>query len=199
MVLQVLAIVVLGLMCGSELNVAAFGHPTLDRQPLDVHIPVRAAFARLFGQRHALLDGHLHPPEPASAAALRTSGRARRPTCRNRLRHPGLRRPLLARRPRSHQQPHQALDAQPIFPATGRRRSAAGTSIIGSAPAASSSPSFCSSSALCDKPHLMSLIVQTSAHTTALSFKSSAIATFTSTDLTARSPPIMTDAIRHPP
>ena len=27
--LQVLAILVLGLMCGSELNVAAFGHPTL--------------------------------------------------------------------------------------------------------------------------------------------------------------------------
>lgn len=49
MVLQVLATVVLGLMCGSELNVAAFGHPTLDRQPLDVHIPVRASFARLFG------------------------------------------------------------------------------------------------------------------------------------------------------
>jgi hypothetical protein len=50
MVLQVLAIVVLGLMCGSELNVAAFAHPTLNRQPLDVHIPVRASFATLFGR-----------------------------------------------------------------------------------------------------------------------------------------------------
>jgi uncharacterized membrane protein len=50
MVLQVLAIVVLGLMCGSELNVAAFAHPTFNRQPLEVHIPVRAAFATLFGQ-----------------------------------------------------------------------------------------------------------------------------------------------------
>jgi hypothetical protein len=50
MVLQVLATVVLGLMCGSELNVAAFGHPTLNRQPLDVHIPVRASFATLFGR-----------------------------------------------------------------------------------------------------------------------------------------------------
>ncbi len=50
MVLQVLAIVVLGLICGSELNVAAFAHPTLNRQPLDVHIPVRASFARLFGK-----------------------------------------------------------------------------------------------------------------------------------------------------
>ena len=50
MVLQVLAIVVLGLMCGSELNVAAFGHPTLNRLPKDVHIPVRASFATLFGR-----------------------------------------------------------------------------------------------------------------------------------------------------
>lgn len=50
MILQVLAIVVLGLMCGSELNVAAFAHPTFDRQSPDVHIPVRASFARLFGR-----------------------------------------------------------------------------------------------------------------------------------------------------
>ena len=49
MALQLLAIVVLGLMCGSELNVAAFGHPTLNRQTADVHIPVRASFARLLG------------------------------------------------------------------------------------------------------------------------------------------------------
>jgi hypothetical protein len=50
MVIQVLAIVVLGLMCGSELNVAAFGHPTLNRQSTDVHIPVRASFATLLGR-----------------------------------------------------------------------------------------------------------------------------------------------------
>jgi hypothetical protein len=50
MILQVLAIVVLGLMCGSELNVAAFAHPTFNRQSLDVHIPVRASFATLFGR-----------------------------------------------------------------------------------------------------------------------------------------------------
>jgi hypothetical protein len=50
MVIQVLAIVVLGLMCGSELNVAAFGHPTLNRQTPDVHIPVRASMATLFGR-----------------------------------------------------------------------------------------------------------------------------------------------------
>jgi hypothetical protein len=50
MVIQVLAIVVLGLMCGSELNVAAFGHPTLNRQSTGVHIPVRASFAVLLGR-----------------------------------------------------------------------------------------------------------------------------------------------------
>ncbi|MFL6429049.1 MAG: anthrone oxygenase family protein [Acidobacteriaceae bacterium] len=50
MILQVLAIVVLGLMCGSELNIAAFAHPTLNRQSPDVHIPVRASFATLLGR-----------------------------------------------------------------------------------------------------------------------------------------------------
>ena len=50
MTLHVAAVVVLGLMCGSELNVAAFGHPTLNRQPLEAHIWVRSAFARLFGR-----------------------------------------------------------------------------------------------------------------------------------------------------
>jgi uncharacterized membrane protein len=37
-------------MCGSELNVALFTHPTLNRQPLDVHVAVRASLARLFGR-----------------------------------------------------------------------------------------------------------------------------------------------------
>ncbi len=36
--LQILAIVILGLMCGSELNVAAFGHPILNRQTIEVHV-----------------------------------------------------------------------------------------------------------------------------------------------------------------
>jgi uncharacterized membrane protein len=49
MALQLLAILVLGLMCGSELNVAAFTHPALNRQPLDVHIRLRASLAELFG------------------------------------------------------------------------------------------------------------------------------------------------------
>jgi hypothetical protein len=49
MALQLLAVLVLGLMCGSELNVAAFTHPTLDRQRPEVHIVVRSSFAALFG------------------------------------------------------------------------------------------------------------------------------------------------------
>src|SRR5580658_6559931 len=50
MTLKILAVVSLGLMCGSELNIAVFAHPTLNRQPLEVHIPMRASFAKLFGQ-----------------------------------------------------------------------------------------------------------------------------------------------------
>ena len=50
MTLQLLAVVVLGLMCGSELNVAAFAHPTFNRQPLQAHILMRSSFAALFGK-----------------------------------------------------------------------------------------------------------------------------------------------------
>jgi len=50
MTLKILAVVSLGLMCGSELNVAAFAHTTLNRQSLEVHIPMRASFAQLFGR-----------------------------------------------------------------------------------------------------------------------------------------------------
>jgi uncharacterized membrane protein len=49
MTLQLLAVLALGLMCGSELNVAAFAHPTMDRQRPEVHIPMRSSFAALFG------------------------------------------------------------------------------------------------------------------------------------------------------
>ena len=49
MTLQLLAVLALGLMCGSELNVAAFAHPTLNRQPQEVHTLVRSSFAALFG------------------------------------------------------------------------------------------------------------------------------------------------------
>ena len=50
MTLQLFAVLALGLMCGSELNVAVFGHPSLNRQSVEVHIPVRATFAALFGR-----------------------------------------------------------------------------------------------------------------------------------------------------
>jgi hypothetical protein len=48
--LHIFATAVLGIMCGSELNVGLFAHPLLNRQPLAVHIPVRAGFAALFGR-----------------------------------------------------------------------------------------------------------------------------------------------------
>lgn len=50
MALQLLAVLVLGLMCGSELNVAAFTHPILNRQPLEAHISLRASLAALLGR-----------------------------------------------------------------------------------------------------------------------------------------------------
>jgi uncharacterized membrane protein len=49
MALHLLAVLMLGLMCGSELNLAAFAHPTFNRQPAQVHIPMRSSFAQLFG------------------------------------------------------------------------------------------------------------------------------------------------------
>ena len=50
MVLEIAALTVLGPMCGSELNVAAFGHPVIAAQPLEVHLPMRAELARLLGR-----------------------------------------------------------------------------------------------------------------------------------------------------
>jgi uncharacterized membrane protein len=50
MPLQLLAVLVLGLMAGNELNVAAFAHPILNRQPLEVHIPVRSSLAAILGR-----------------------------------------------------------------------------------------------------------------------------------------------------
>jgi uncharacterized membrane protein len=50
MTLQLFAVLILGLMCGSELSVAVFAHPALNRQSQDVHILVRSSFAALLGQ-----------------------------------------------------------------------------------------------------------------------------------------------------
>ncbi|MGA7852371.1 MAG: hypothetical protein WCA15_03530 [Candidatus Acidiferrales bacterium] len=50
MTIYLIAVLVLGLMCGSELNVGAFAHRALNRQPLETHILMRASLARLFGR-----------------------------------------------------------------------------------------------------------------------------------------------------
>ena len=50
MALQLFALLLLGLMCGSEFSVAAFAHPTFNRQPLEAHVLLRTSFARLFGR-----------------------------------------------------------------------------------------------------------------------------------------------------
>jgi hypothetical protein len=48
--LNVVAIIVAGLMVGSELAIAAFVHPTLDRLPDNVHLPAASALARVLGR-----------------------------------------------------------------------------------------------------------------------------------------------------
>lgn len=50
MIPHLVALLVLGLMCGSELNVALFSHPVLGRQPLETHVLVRSSLAALFGR-----------------------------------------------------------------------------------------------------------------------------------------------------
>ena len=50
MILQLVAVLALGLMCGSELNIGAFAHPAFNRQPLAAHIALRSGFATLFGR-----------------------------------------------------------------------------------------------------------------------------------------------------
>lgn len=49
LVLTILVIIVAGLMVGSELAIAAFVHPTLDKLPDDVHLPAASALARVQG------------------------------------------------------------------------------------------------------------------------------------------------------
>ena len=49
-VLNVAAIVVAGLMVGSELGIAAFVHPTLDKLRDDVHLPAASALAGVLGR-----------------------------------------------------------------------------------------------------------------------------------------------------
>jgi uncharacterized membrane protein len=49
-ILNVVAILVAGLLVGNELAIAMFIHPTLDRLPDDVHLPVASALARVLGK-----------------------------------------------------------------------------------------------------------------------------------------------------
>ena len=49
-VLNVVAIIIAGLMVGSELAIAAIVHPTLDRLPDAVHQPAASALARVMGR-----------------------------------------------------------------------------------------------------------------------------------------------------
>ena len=48
--LNIAAIIVAGLMVGSELAIAAFIHPTLDTLPDEVHLPAATALARVLGK-----------------------------------------------------------------------------------------------------------------------------------------------------
>jgi hypothetical protein len=49
-ILRLLALLVLALMCRSELNVVFFSHPVLKRQPLETRVLVRSSLAALFGR-----------------------------------------------------------------------------------------------------------------------------------------------------
>ena len=49
-VLNAVAIIVAGLMVGTELAIAAFAHPTLDKLPDEVHLPAASALARVLGK-----------------------------------------------------------------------------------------------------------------------------------------------------
>ena len=49
-ILNAVTIMVSGLMVGSELAIAGFVHPTLDRLPDDVHLPAASALARVLGR-----------------------------------------------------------------------------------------------------------------------------------------------------
>ena len=48
--LNVVAILVVGLMVGTELAIAAFVHPTFDKLPDEVHLPAASSLARVMGK-----------------------------------------------------------------------------------------------------------------------------------------------------
>lgn len=110
MTLQVFAIVVLGLMCGSELNVAALAHPAINRQPPEVQALMLSRFAALFGRvtpfwmaGSTLLNVLLLLPVEYLD---KTSGSGA-----NRSRDSSVRRAVFADWAGSHQQPDREMDA----------------------------------------------------------------------------------------
>ncbi len=69
MILYRFPVLALGLMCGSELNVAAFAHPTLNWQQPDVRVLRRSSFARFW-------DGRFHATKPVASFPVRAFKRA---------------------------------------------------------------------------------------------------------------------------
>ena len=54
-ILIVVAVIVAGWMVGCELAIAALIHPTLNKLPDGVHLPVASAIARVLRDNHAVL------------------------------------------------------------------------------------------------------------------------------------------------
>jgi hypothetical protein len=112
MTLQLFATLVLGLMRGSELRVAAFAHPALKRQPLDLHIPMRSSLiGGAVGPCDAVLDGGLYPVEFSPAITVRTSEPVGVGAGRNGFGDSSDRCPVFACRSGAHQQADCKVDA----------------------------------------------------------------------------------------
>ena len=68
--LLVLAVLILGLMCGSELNLAAFAHPALNRQRLETHTVGSFVTGCATWSCNAVLDDGLGAVEYVTPVAL---------------------------------------------------------------------------------------------------------------------------------
>jgi hypothetical protein len=78
LVLHCLAIVVFGLMCGSELNVAALTHPLLNGQSPEAHVRLRSGLAALMGRVMPFWMVSSTPLSPTAASVLSRFGPPRR-------------------------------------------------------------------------------------------------------------------------
>jgi hypothetical protein len=104
MILHLVALLELGLMCGSELNVALFSHPVLKRQPLETHMLVRSSLAALFGR---VMPFWVAGSTLLNLLLLLPFGHLNKSAWRfgsSRLRYPSPRCLVFARRSRTHQQ-----------------------------------------------------------------------------------------------